>query len=121
MVWQMNLMTDEKEQKAFLSQSGYRTIRKRMLCSCTLKTFFELLESKLPNEDHMAFATEFIRLVDDELVDVSMSLKCWQFEERVEKMIRLLENESYYTSHDDELNKKEKEQFEAATVEPPKN
>jgi len=35
-------------------------------------------------------------------------------------MIRLLENESYYTAHDDELNKKEKEQFEAAaSVEPP--
>jgi hypothetical protein len=68
----MNLMTDEVEQKAFLSSSGYRTIRKRMLCSCTLNTFFEVVESKI-SDDQEAFAAEFLRILDDELVDVIQS------------------------------------------------
>ena len=38
---------DEKEQKKFFEDSGYMTMRKRMLCSLYMKEFFELLESKV--------------------------------------------------------------------------
>jgi hypothetical protein len=38
---------DDAEQKTFLSNSGYRTIRKKMLCSFTLKTFYDIIESKI--------------------------------------------------------------------------
>lgn len=38
---------DDKDQKAFLDASGYRTIRKKMLCSCSIKAFYELIESKI--------------------------------------------------------------------------
>ena len=38
---------DEKESSEFLKLSGYMTMRKRMLCSCTMKEFLELLENKI--------------------------------------------------------------------------
>lgn len=44
----MGVMED-KEQKEFLRSSDYRTIRKQMLCSCNLKTLYEVIESKLPS------------------------------------------------------------------------
>lgn len=79
---------DDKEQKKFLEDSGYRTVRKQMLCSCTMRTFFDLLESKLPStlkantqvkegeapkktwESDKAFLDEFIDTLNDELKDV---------------------------------------------------
>jgi hypothetical protein len=47
----MNVM-DDKEQKEFLRASGYSTIRKQMLCSCNLKSLYELIESKLPSSGY---------------------------------------------------------------------
>jgi hypothetical protein len=47
----MNVM-DDKEQKEFLRASDYKTIRKQMLCSCNLKTLYELIESKLPSSGY---------------------------------------------------------------------
>ena len=35
-----------------------------------------------------------------------------QFEDRVEGMIKILESQAYYTSHDDDLNKAEKLKYE---------
>jgi hypothetical protein len=92
-----------------------------MLCSCSLPAFFGLLESLLypdPNvklelkeneaapkqyDSEDAFVSDFLTYLQDELTD---------FEERVEVMIKTLEGQMYYTSHDDELNKKEKEKYE---------
>ena len=63
MVFQMERMTDE-QQKKFLSDSGYRTVRKRMLCSCSFKTFLELLATKLTSpEEELSFAEEFLRIL----------------------------------------------------------
>ena len=110
----MNVM-DDKEQKEFLRSSEYTTIRKQMLCSCNLKTLYELIESKLPSSGYtikpaavkqgeiapevkqygsdQEFVADFLALLKDELVDVSDSnyLNALKFEERVEKMIKLLE------------------------------
>ena len=38
---------DDKEQKDFLALTGYRTMRKRMMCSCNLKDFLQLIETKI--------------------------------------------------------------------------
>ena len=104
----MNLLADEKEQKAFLNNGGYRTIRKKMLCSCTLKSFFDLIESKLDTTqmEEATFTQDFLATLDDELKDVSDD-DCneeiryvLQFEERVEEMIKMLESQNYYTTND---------------------
>jgi len=82
----------DKEQKEFLQNSGYRTIRKQMLCSCNLKTFYEYIESKLPSAGFQSqaptpkegeapievktyntdkeFVDDFVSILKDELVDV---------------------------------------------------
>ena len=52
----MNVMED-KEQKEFLRASGYSTIRKQMLCSCNLKSLYELIERKLPSSGYVIKAT----------------------------------------------------------------
>jgi hypothetical protein len=36
---------DDKQQKEFLNASGYRTMRKRILCSTSMKEFLQLMES----------------------------------------------------------------------------
>lgn len=73
--------------------SGYSTIRKQMLCSCNLKSLYELIESKLPSsgyvikvapvkegesasevkryESDREFVDDFLTIMKDELVDVS--------------------------------------------------
>jgi hypothetical protein len=64
-----------------LNDSGYRTIRKKMLCSCTLRQFYELIESKLPStigpkegtitvKTDAEFLDEFVSILHDELKDV---------------------------------------------------
>jgi len=45
-------MMDDKEQKAFLVASGYRTMRKRIICSCNMKEFLELIESKVKVDEN---------------------------------------------------------------------
>lgn len=84
---------DDKEQKEFLRSSGYSTIRKQMLCSCYLKTLFELIENRLPSSGYQIkpalvkegetalevkqyntdqeFVADFLSILKDELVDVS--------------------------------------------------
>ncbi len=73
----MNKM-DEKEKNAFLAASGYRTWRKKMLCSCSLKAFYELLESKITygesGSDEEAIISEFLATLEDELPDVRFLL-----------------------------------------------
>ncbi len=86
-----------------------------MLCSCNLKNLYELIESKLPSSGYKIkevavkegekvpevkqygsdkeFVDEFLTILKDELVDVSdFNNDQQQFEERVEKMIKLLES-----------------------------
>lgn len=66
----------------------------------------KLKEGEEPLRKYMSedeFVADFLSTLEDELRD---------FEDRVEVMIKTIENSSYYTSHDDELNKKEKEKFE---------
>jgi len=43
LTFQMGRM-DDKQQKEFLGASGYRTMRKRMLCSSSMKEFLYLVE-----------------------------------------------------------------------------
>ena len=87
---------DDKEQKEFLRASGYSTIRKQMLCSCYLKTLFELIEIRLPSSGYLIkaapvkegesarevkqyttdeeFVADFLSILSDELVDVCPTL-----------------------------------------------
>lgn len=55
----MNKM-DDKEKNAFLGASGYRTWRKKMLCSCSLKAFYELMESKISFEEGASSEEAFV-------------------------------------------------------------
>lgn len=57
----------------------------------------------VPYESEEKFVSDFLAYLDEELVD---------YEERVQDMVRVLERQSYYTSHDDELNRMEKEKYE---------
>lgn len=68
-------MTDE-EAKNYLKTSGYMTIRKRMLASCSLKEFLQLMETKvhpnqdIPGSDELEFVDEFLKILEEELPDV---------------------------------------------------
>lgn len=68
-------MTDE-EAKNYLKTSGYMTIRKRMLASCSLKEFLQLMETKvhpnqdMPGSDELEFVDEFLKILEEELPDV---------------------------------------------------
>ena len=69
---------DTKEATDFLKSSGYISMRKQMTSSCTLKEFLELIESKVSTDpvtgasDELKFVNEFLRLLDEEVVDVRM-------------------------------------------------
>ena len=82
-------MLDDEQSKKFLADSGYRTVRKQMLCSCNLRTFYEFLETFLPSagvqpkiktEDQPVkfyksdddFLEDFLAIFQDELKDVSV-------------------------------------------------
>ena len=68
---------DNKEAVEFLKASGYITMRKKMTCSCTLKEFLQLIESKVSTDpttgtsDELKFVNDFLRVLDEEMVDVS--------------------------------------------------
>lgn len=71
---------DDKSQKDFLQASGYRTMRKRILCSCNMREFLQLIESKitvdeLGRTDEKALVEGFIREFNEEIADVS--IKCF--------------------------------------------
>lgn len=52
---------DDKERKDFLGASGYMTMRKRMLSSCSLKEFYQLMEKKVRiKEDGTTDELEFV-------------------------------------------------------------
>ena len=57
----------------------------------------------VPYESEDRFVSDFLAYLEEELVD---------YEERVQEMIKVLERNTYYTSHDDELNRMEKEKYE---------
>lgn len=38
---------DDKSQKEFLAASGYRTMRKKILCSCSMKEFLQFMEDRV--------------------------------------------------------------------------
>ena len=57
-------MTNES-QKEFLDKSGLKTMRNRLLTSCSLKEFLELMESKVEydqggSSDELRFVSEFL-------------------------------------------------------------
>ena len=132
---------EDNEQKEFLRNTHYRTIRKQMLSSCNIKTLYELIDKKLPSSGYkissapvkegesvsevkqyssdQEFVADFLNILEDELVDVKSFCFSYtfQFSERVEKMIRILENQAYYTEHEKELNIEEKQKYEAARAE----
>ena len=43
---------EDNEQKEFLRNTHYRTIRKQMLSSCNIKTLYELIDKKLPSSGY---------------------------------------------------------------------
>eukprot|EP00347_Sterkiella_histriomuscorum_P001424 403372090 len=98
---------DDKEQKAFLAASGYRTMRKRILCSCNMREFLQLIESKVTIDENSIsnerqFVDDFISEYNEEIQD---------FDERVEMLIFEIESKNM-GSNDDELNKQEKKKYE---------
>ena len=61
----------EKDSKDFLQASGYRTFRKRMTCSCTLRELYELLESKVDESGQAEELVDgFLQSLEEELPDV---------------------------------------------------
>ena len=60
---------DDKARKDFLAASNYRTMRKRMLCSTSMKEFLQLMESEMGEDEH-AFVADFVRAFEEEIVDV---------------------------------------------------
>ncbi|CDW85068.1 UNKNOWN [Stylonychia lemnae] len=98
---------DENQQKEFLSASGYRTMRKRILCSCNMKEFLELIESKIVVDEN-GISNE-AQLIDGFIHEYNEEID--DFEDRVEKLIKEIELKNL-GSHDEELNKEEKKKRE---------
>lgn len=72
---------DEKGSKEFLAASGYRTTRKRILCSCNWREFLQLIESKVKvlNEEtretnERELIDGFVKEYNEEIVDVKFKL-----------------------------------------------
>jgi hypothetical protein len=72
---------DQARAKEFLNASGYRTMRKKMLCSCNIKEFLQFLESFIKEEDfandEKTFVDVFIQTFEDELPDVLTIVKVY--------------------------------------------
>jgi len=78
---------EDKERKDFLAASGYMTMRRRILSSCSLKEFYQLMEKKVNvKEDGTSDELEFVQLF---LMNLDRELD--GFEERVHKQIEELE------------------------------
>ena len=70
---------DEARAKEILAASGYRTSRKRMLCSFNMKEFISIMESVLRfdengKSDEQELIDGFILAFEDEYPDVSNSV-----------------------------------------------
>lgn len=70
---------DDKAQKDFLAASGYRTMRKRILCSCSMKEFLQFMEERVSvdehgNSDEEQLVQGFIQGFEEEIVDVKFNI-----------------------------------------------
>lgn len=70
---------DEARGKEILAASGYRTSRKRMLCSFNMKEFLQIMEGVLKFDengvsDERELVEGFIAAYEDEFPDVSNTL-----------------------------------------------
>ena len=62
----------EEEARNFRNASGYQTLRKKMLCSCSMREYLEFMDSKVyfPNESEKV-TEDFINALKEALIDVS--------------------------------------------------
>jgi hypothetical protein len=67
---------NEEDGKNFLKTSGYMSLRKRMLTSCSMKEFLQLIESKVQanpdgkGTDELQFVDNFLKVLEEEIPGV---------------------------------------------------